>query len=461
MRKLWTHIHRWIGLGMAGFLFLTGLTGAIISWDHELDDLLNGHLMEARLDAAPIPSLELARRVEAADPRVRVTFVPLAPEKGESVGLGVEPRVDTANRTLYDIGYNQLFLEPSTGDELGRREWGAISLSRENLVSFLYKLHYSLHIPEMWGIDRWGIWLLGVIAVFWTVDCFIGFYLTLPVRRAARQPAGAERAALAVARGSVSDGPGRAGNGADAGSARGTSGSAGAGGETARSWARRWQPAWRVRWRSGSYKLNFDLHRALGLWTWVLLFVLAFTAFSLNLYREVFHPAMSLVSDVTPTPFDKLPPVDKLNPIEAKLSFGHALALARSEANRRGWEAPAGSIFYSPDYGIYGISFFHAGDDHGAAGVGPAALYLDGADGRIVGEKLPWTGTAADIFLQMQFPVHSGRILGLPGRILISAMGVVVAALSVTGVVIWLRKRRSRTVAVRNSAVRAEGLRTQ
>jgi len=40
--------------------------------------------------------------------------------------------------------------------------------------------------------------------------------------------------------------------------------------------------------------------------------------------------------------------------------------------------------------------------------------------------------------------MHSGRILGLPGRILISAMGLVVAALSVTGVVIWWRKRRAR-----------------
>jgi uncharacterized iron-regulated membrane protein len=60
-------------------------------------------------------------------------------------------------------------------------------------------------------------------------------------------------------------------------------------------------------------------------------------------------------------------------------------------------------------------------------------------------------GTAGDIFLQVQFPLHSGRIAGLPGRILISAMGLAVAILSVTGVVIWLRKRsarlRPRTVA--------------
>jgi uncharacterized iron-regulated membrane protein len=104
------------------------------------------------------------------------------------------------------------------------------------------------------------------------------------------------------------------------------------------------------------------------------------------------------------------------------------------------------------NYGLYGVSFYHPGDDHGAAGVGPARLYFDGQDGRTLGERVPWTGTAADIFVQAQFPLHSGRILGLPGRILISIMGLVVAALSVTGVVIWLRKRRARLSVRRREA---------
>jgi uncharacterized iron-regulated membrane protein len=41
----------------------------------------------------------------------------------------------------------------------------------------------------------------------------------------------------------------------------------------------------------------------------------------------------------------------------------------------------------------------------------------------------------------MQFPLHSGQIAGLPGRIVIAATGIVTAMLSITGVVIWFRKR--------------------
>lgn len=53
-------------------------------------------------------------------------------------------------------------------------------------------------------------------------------------------------------------------------------------------------------------------------------------------------------------------------------------------------------------------------------------------------------GTAGDIFLQLQFPLHSGEIAGLAGRIVICVTGILVAALSVTGVLVWARKRRAR-----------------
>jgi uncharacterized iron-regulated membrane protein len=78
------------------------------------------------------------------------------------------------------------------------------------------------------------------------------------------------------------------------------------------------------------------------------------------------------------------------------------------------------------------------------AGLGVKMLFVDGRSGSLVGGRVPWEGTAADVFMQLQFPLHSGRIAGVPGRILLSVMGLVVAMLSLTGIVIWLKKRQAR-----------------
>lgn len=337
----------------------------------------------------------------------------LNPELGDTYEVGFQPRQNPATGRTYELNFNRINYNPVTGEEVGRRYWGAVwPITRETFVSFLYKLHYTMHLPKMWGTDRWGYWLLGIVALVWTLDCFFGLYLTLPVKRA-RNAARAEIIEKQLARGF---------------------------------WAR-WSPSWKIKTTGSSYRINFDIHRAFGLWTWALLLIVAFTGFSLNLYREIFNPVLSMISKVTPTVWTARTPSPIDNPIAPKVGYPEILAQGIQDAVRRGISEPAGSVFYASRYGVYGVGFFRQGDDHGAAGIGPTYLYYDGQDGLPLGERVPWAGTAADIFVQIQFPLHSGRILGLPGRILISVMGLVSAALSVTGVVIWARKRRARLIA--------------
>lgn len=76
--------------------------------------------------------------------------------------------------------------------------------------------------------------------------------------------------------------------------------------------------------------------------------------------------------------------------------------------------------------------------------MGLSNVYVSSETGELLGSYRPWHGTGADVFVQLQLPLHSGRILGTFGRVLMSFVGVMVAMLSITGVVIWWRKRRGR-----------------
>jgi uncharacterized iron-regulated membrane protein len=390
MRPLLVLCHRWFGLTAALFLFVAGATGAVISWDHELDAWLNPRLYEARTEGPLLPPLELATRAEAADPRVRVVFMPLQVEPGHTWSATVLPRVDPATGRLFEPGYNQVALNPATGEVQGRREWGKVSLTRENLLPFLYKLHYSMHIPDGWGIE-FGMWFMGLLGIAWVLDTLVALWISFPNLTA-------------------------------------------------------WRRSFAFRWQAGGHKLNFDLHRSGAMWVYPLVLILAVTSVSMNLRDEVMRPVVSWFSDLAPSPFTSRPAAPRERPIEPVLSATRAIAIATADARRRGITAPPGDLFLSTERGVWGVAFYEWADPHGN-GLGNPRLYIDSRTGQPAGADVPGTGSAGDIFLQSMFPLHSGRIIGTTGRVLISLMGVVIAVLSATGVLIWARKRRSRAQA--------------
>ena len=407
LRAFFTLIHRWVGLTLALFLIVAGLTGAVTSWDHELDEWLNADIMETPGRGPLLEPLALAAAVEADDPRVQVSYITLALEEGHAASFFVRPLVNPATGQPFVLDYDDVFVDPVTAKITGRRDSQAVSLSRRSLMPFLRTVHYSLHIPAFWGTDRWGYWLMGGVALLWLLDSFVALCLTTPRRLRIRSDAVP-----------VQPSPS--------------------------SWWQRWKPSWLLRWKAGGYKLNFDLHRAGGLWVWGVIIVVAFTSFSLNLYREVFYPVMSLVSKTTPGPYETQTPAPLGSYVPPTIGFAQALRVATVEAVNRNYEYPPSGIYYGGDFAFYNVSFFDPADESGAMGMGLSNLYIDAKDGSVLGEYRPWQGTAADVFVQLQLPLHSGRLLGLPGRILMSFMGLMVAMLSVTGIVIWSRKRRSR-----------------
>ena len=152
-RSLLVLMHRWAGLFLAVFLFISGFTGAIISWDHELDEWLNPQLFKAQSEGDPVSSLALAERLEAADPRLLVTWLPLAVEQGHNLGLGVGPRLDPATGKAFNLDFNQVALDPVNGEMRGTRMWGGNFPKPGELAPFPLQIALQ-HAPSRWVRNR-------------------------------------------------------------------------------------------------------------------------------------------------------------------------------------------------------------------------------------------------------------------------------------------------------------------
>ena len=383
LRALAVLTHRYVGLALAIFLVMSGLTGSIIAFNHELDAWLNPSLFERTDDKPAMAPLDLIAAIEKQAPNVFVSFFEMEDDPDHNAVAFVTPRENPETGEAPDPGFNQIFADPATGRIVGKREWGAFAIDAPHLIPFLYKLHYTLHIPGVWGIL-----LMGVVGIVWMFDSLVGFYLTLP--------------------------------------------------QTGPFW-RKWTISWKVKRGASPHRRNLDLHRAGGLWFWGVLFVLAMSGAALNLPDQVARPIVSLFSNLQPSLgelAEERLKVEYEDP--ASVGFREALALANPAAKKLEIEEKPSMLWYPKAYSAIAVGF---GEEHGS-GLGPSWIIFDDHTGKIIHTLIPGTGSAGDTFMEAQFPLHSGQIIGLPGRILISVTGIVVAVLSITGILIWAKKRK-------------------
>jgi uncharacterized iron-regulated membrane protein len=168
--------------------------------------------------------------------------------------------------------------------------------------------------------------------------------------------------------------------------------------------------------------------------------MLAATGVYLELGDDLVRPLLGRVARLTPSPFD--PPASSTALAAEAFDRGAARTAIVDQARRiaaeRAMDAPF-DIFHHRESGIWGVGL----GDHHAPGLGVPWLYFD-SSGTLVQTETPDSATPADRALAAMFPLHTGNAFGLPGRVLIAVTGVAVAVLSVTGVLIWARRYRSR-----------------
>jgi uncharacterized iron-regulated membrane protein len=399
-RALFVWLHRWTGLLMAAFLIIVGLTGSLLAFWGELNHWLTPELFPGpragiALDAATLDAATLARRAEALAPQARVDTIFLG--YPGAVVVGVSPRLSDPT-----LPFNQLFLDPLDGHELGRRKVGGLPAHVDQIMPFVYQLHMYLALGSI------GEWILGAVALLWTLDCFVGFYLTLP-----------------------------------------------AGGERSRkSFLARWKSSWLVKFKSSFYRVNFDLHRAAGLWIWAILFVFAWSSVSFKL-PNFYTRATQLVLDYeTPVGAEaRTPPNDARAPMEWEAAQATGEQLMEEQARRHGFaiERPL-ALYHMRGRGLYEYRVRSSRDIGDKAG--STSILFDSRSGELQALRLPTGHRSGTTLTTWLVELHTANLFGFPYRVFVCAMGLVVAMLSVTGVYIWWKKRVARLAHARRTAAR-------
>jgi uncharacterized iron-regulated membrane protein len=380
-------LHRYLGLATAVFLALAGLTGSILAFHHEIDEVLNPEFYVAPGKGEPLSLVALQARAQADHPQLRIIYIESEGEAGHPALAVAEPVPDPVTGALPQLDYNWIYLDPVSGETLATRYWARCCFAAEDFIPFIYEFHHTLTLP-----GTWGFLLMGLVAIAWTLDCFIALVLTFP---------------------------------------RG------------RPFFAKWKTVWQVKRGGGSYRTNLDLHRAGGLWLWLILLPVAVSSIAMNLPDQVFRPVVSLFSPVEQSVYYQRSFLSAEEIGETRQGYAEILRQGREAAAAAGLEKPIYALYLNTPYNYYAVGY----GSHDGEPLGSPWFYFDGGDGRLLRADIPGQGTAGEIFEQLQFPIHGGRIAGLAGRIVICVAGLVIFMLSVTGIVIWWKKRSARRVA--------------
>ncbi|CAJ0877153.1 hypothetical protein AMST5_02852 [freshwater sediment metagenome] len=395
-RAQFVWLHRWAGLSMGIFLILVGLTGSLLAFWLEINQWLTPELYPPPRPGVELDAATLVRRAEAIVPEARATTVYLGVPGSASIGM-------EARDAASPLDFEFIHLDPIDGTELGRTTWHGLPKRKTDIMPFIYSLHMYL---AMSGI---GDWILGAVALIWTIDSFVGFYLTLP-------PSG-ER--------------------------------------SQKGFLSRWKPSWFVKFRSSFYRVNFDLHRAGGLWLWLILLIYAWSSVYFTL-PTFYTRAMQLVSDYEQPVWARgaadapgaIPPMEW----EQALQTGQRLMSEQATANGFSIERPL-ALYHLREQGLYEYRVRSSRDIGDKAGA--TEVHFDSRSGELKSVNLPTGHRGGTTITTWLVELHTANVFGLPYRIFVSLFGLALIMLSITGVYIWWKKRAARKAHERRAALSA------
>lgn len=200
-------------------------------------------------------------------------------------------------------------------------------------------------------------------------------------------------------------------------------------------------PGWRkliagfkIKWNAHPKRVNFDVHKVIGIIVFVFLCLTSITGFCLNFYEQ----SVAAIYAVTFTP---KPPELASKPIPGRSPLPLSQILKQADA-----ALPNTKITYIgiPD-GPEGVIRVGKKQAHETSHLGESEISLDMYTGEVLRVFDSRSLALGDRIITSFSPLHFGTFWGLASRILYVFVGIATSILFVTGFVMWWYRRRVNT----------------
>ena len=209
---------------------------------------------------------------------------------------------------------------------------------------------------------------------------------------------------------------------------------------------RRWATAFAIKRGRGAFAFNMSLHKVIGFVVWVPLLVVAFTgiAFAFPNLNSWFENATPAAARLLPVDAARGRRVRRAGRPRAASTSTPRSRRSRS-ATRSGPCSPSTPPF-DEETGTYSAWVTRGFDPWTReGGAGNTYVALDQYSGEIVYDGTPEEGNVFDqVWDDWSFPLHTGDFGGTTTRVLWTALALTPVALGVTGVTMYLIRRRKR-----------------
>jgi len=384
-RKLWLDVHLYLGLIVGAILAVVGLTGGILVFYQEMQEVLNPELAivstppesQERLHALA----DVVAAAETAKPQGSVFFKVYYPREADVAYKLLYFVKDESQANKKGDGY-YIFVDSYTMQVKGLQLWHPKDKYwGRPLVSFIMQLHWCLLLGKTGGIIN------GILAALSIISVLTGLIVWWPLTGKLKQALSFKPNASAV-------------------------------------------------------RFNFDLHKTIGFYLTIVLLPVLFSGIYMVLPDRVNVLLKLFTSIDRPDAYSAVSAEIHSSPPQAGQQ---AISVGEVEAIVQGY-SPVGKLWMlnAPKNGQDVYTVMKRDVTEISRFIGYRDFAVDQYSGEILKVYDRGTGSAGDVFLDWQWPLHSGHAFGWTGRILVFIAGLACPVLYVTGVIRWLQKRRAK-----------------